>query len=712
MTLRERALRLRYNYIPDHLFGEILTKRWTDNAIPFAALVAVIGYFGIKIPGFFSPGSLTDSTRQLGEFSIVVTGLVIVILGGGIDLSVGSIFALSMFAAVGSFYILEQSVWVAFAAAMATGFLIGCINGYLVGYLRLRAFLTTLVTLIIGRAVFDILVIDHGTQIQMSMATSDTWDFIGDGTIFGMKASGPSIAVAAAVVIAIIAHVVMTRSRLGWHTLAVGGSRRSAFNAGIRVKRTVFTTYVISGLCCGLAGFLSAARLQGAGPGAGFGMEIMALTAAVVGGNSLGGGRGSIVKGFMGAIIVLVMINGLIRLGHGTGTNQMVLGLMLAAAVVLDIRWLKNRHKVLDEVYVTPIHHRMDDAPSALPDSGTAYALNNAISKTEYIGLDELEGPEDVILDREDNLYCGTRHGEIVRFFAPDYKRSEVFAHTGGFPLGLAFDKAGNLLSCVGAMGLYSISPDREVTRLSAETRRTWTSVVDDARLRDPNDCDVAPDGRIFFTDSTTRYDAHEWALDSIEARPTGRLLCYDPKTGKTTTVLEKLRYANGVCMAHDGQSLFLAESWACSVHRYWFDGPKAGTLECVIKDMPGYPDNINRASDGTYWMAWLGMRTPSFDLALRHPGMRKRMTRNLPMDDWLFPNINTGGVVKFDETGKIIGTLGDMTGISHPMVTSMREHKGYLYIGGILNNRIGRYKIPDADPNWTAPVAYWGEKK
>ena len=136
----------------------------------------------------------------------------------------------------------------------------------------------------------------------------------------------------------------------------------------------------------------------------------------------------------------------------------------------------------------------------------------------------------------------------------PDYKRSEVFAHTGGFPLGLAFDRAGNLISCVGAMGLYSISKTGEVTKLSAETKRSWTSIVDDARLRDPNDCDIAPDGRIFFTDSTTRYDAHEWALDSIESRPTGRLLCYDPKTGKTTTVLEKLRYANGVCMAHDGQ--------------------------------------------------------------------------------------------------------------------------------------------------------------
>ena len=110
--------------------------------------------------------------------------------------------------------------------------------------------------------------------------------------------------------------------------------------------------------------------------------------------------------------------------------------------------------------------------------------------------------------------------------------------------------------------------------------------------------------------------------------------------------------------MAHDGKSLFFAESWACRVHRYWLEGPKAGTAECVIRDMPGYPDNINRASDGNYWMAWLGMRTPSFDLSLRHPGMRKRMTRRLPQDEWLFPNINTGGVVKFDETGGIVEAL------------------------------------------------------
>ena len=704
MTFRERLQAWRYNLVPDHIIGEILTKRWTDNAIPFLALVVVLASFGTAIPGFFKLYSLQESTRQLGEFSLVVIGMTVVMLGGGIDLAVGSIFALSAFAAVSAFFIFGAPVWLAFAASVAVGVICGAINGYLVGYLRLRAFLTTLVTFIIGRAVYDILVVQYGSRVQMSQATSPIWDFIGDGTFLGI-----SVPVWAAVLLGILTHIALTRSRPGWHVLAVGGSRRSAHNAGIRVRQTVFLTYVFSGVTAAVAGFLIATRLSGAGPGTGAGLEILALTAAVVGGNSLGGGRGSVAKGLMGAVIVLVMTNGLIRLGYGTGTNQMVLGILLAVAVTIDIRWLKNRHKVLNEVYVAPVYLAMGETQSAVPGSGTPYALSNALSGASAIGLGALEGPEDVILDRDDHLYCGTRHGEIVRFFAPDYTRSEVFAHIGGFPLGLAFDAAGNLLSCVGAMGLYAISPAREVRKLTAETSRSLTSIVDDARLRDPNDLDIAPDGRVYFTDSTKRYDAHDWALDSIENRATGRLLVYDPRDGSTKTLLDGYRYANGVCMAHDNKSLFFAESWACRIHRYWLEGPKAGTAECVIRDMPGYPDNINRASDGCYWMAWLGMRTPSFDLSLRHPGMRKRMARRLPQDEWLFPNINTGGVVKFDETGRIVQAMADLTGGAHPMVTSMREHKGQLFIGGILNNRIGRFDIAGADRTWTAMDAYWG---
>ena len=706
MTLRERLTRLRYNRVPDHLLGEILSKNWTDNLVPFAFLLAVVISFGTLLPGFFAASSLLDTTRQLGEFLIVVLGLTVVIIAGGIDLSVGSIFALAAFAVLSVIYVAGGPVWLALLAGLGTGAAFGAINGFLIGYLRLRAFLTTLVMLIIGRSLYDILITAWGTKIQSSPVWNDTFDAIGTGSLWGAPVSA-----LIAVFVAIIAHLVMRRTRIGWHFMAVGGARRSAFNVGINVRRTVFLTYVISGLACGLAGFLFAARLSGVGPGTGLGMELAALTAAVVGGNSLGGGRGSVAKGVMGAVAVLLTTNGLIRMGAGTGTSQMVVGLMLGAAIILDVRWLKNRHKVLSEIYVAPLHHAMAPAIPALPGSGTPFALNDRLAGAEAIALGAVEGPEDVILDENDNLYAGTRHGEIVRWFAPDYTRSEVFAHIGGFPLGLAMGPEQQVISCVGAMGLYGVAQSGEVSELATETQRSAFSVVDDARLRDPNDLDIGPDGRIWFTDSTTRYDAHDWALDSIESRPTGRLLVHDPKTGSTRTVLKGLRYANGVCLSHDGRSLLIAESWACSVHRYWISGPKEGQLETVIRDMPGYPDNINRASDGSYWMAWLGMRTPSFDLALRHPGMRKRMTRNLPQDDWLFPNINTGGVVKFDEEGRILGTLGDLGGAAHPMVTSMREHKGWLYIGGILNNRIGRIRLEGADPDWTSWKSYWGDR-
>ncbi|MCY4285348.1 MAG: SMP-30/gluconolactonase/LRE family protein [Thiotrichales bacterium] len=704
MKIPEALSKARYNWFPDHVLGEVLSKRWADNAVPLLFLLLTIVVLDHLIPNFLSPQSLSDSGRQMGEFLIIVCGISIVMMAGGIDLSIGSNYALCALAAVGVVNLLQWPIPVAFVIAVGIGAVFGAFNGVLIGFFKLRAFLTTLVTLVIGRAVYDIALVQFGTAIQLAYRDSPVWDFIGDGSIRLFPVS-----LIAAIAILVTAHIFLSRSRPGWHITAIGGSRRSAFNTGIDVRKTVFWTYVISGACCGIAGFLFGARLNGTGPGTGINLEILALTACVVGGISLGGGRGSIAKGVLGALIVLTINNSLIRMGYHSGTNQMVLGLMLAIAVILDIRWLKNRQKVLHNVYVAPVYTSMGPAPSALPGSGTPYALNHRLSETEIIGLGEIEGPEDVILDEDDHLYCGTRHGDIVRYFAPEYRESEIYAHIGGFPLGLAFDRDGSLKVCVGAMGLYSVSPDRRVERLSAETNRSWLSVVDDARLRDPNDLDIGSDGRIYFTDSTTRYDAHEWATDSVENRPTGRVLVYDPEIGRTRTLLRRLNYPNGVCMAHDGESFFFAESWECRVNRYWYRGPEAGRLECVIRDMPGYPDNINRASDGTYWMAWLGMRTPTFDLMLRRPGARRRMTRRLPKDDWLFPNINTGGVVKFDESGRILTTLGDLGGKHHPMVTSMREHKGYLYVGGILNNRIGRYKLDGANAYWTGMSSYRG---
>jgi ribose transport system permease protein len=93
-------------------------------------------------------------------------------------------------------------------------------------------------------------------------------------------------------------------------------------------------------------------------------------------------------------------------------------------------------------------------------------------------------------------------------------------------------------------------------------------------------------------------------------------------------------------------------------------------------------------------------------------PAFRRRMARRVAGDEWLFPNVNVGCVVHFAEDGRILETLWDLTGANHPAITSTREHRGYLYLGGVTNNRIGRLKLADADPNWTGNASYWGERR
>ncbi|WP_208507656.1 ABC transporter permease subunit [Variovorax paradoxus] len=705
--MKETLTRLRYRWWPDHWVGEILSKRWTETAIPVLLLVAVLLASGQLIGNFWSPVVLADTLRQAGEIGFIVLGLALVMIVGGIDLSVGSIFALTNFCALMCMHVLKWPMGASVLATLAVGALLGAVNGVLIGYLRLRAFLTTLITLIIFRSFYEILSLQYSTAIAGSLPDSPAWDFLGNGTLLGL----PTVAWAYAAV-AIAGHVLLTRLRAGWHIMAIGGSRRSAYNSGIAVRRTVALCYVASGTLCGAAGCFFASRLATAGADIGVGMEVLVLTAAVLGGISLGGGRGSVAKALVGTLLVLLITNGLTSMSAPGGVIRMVLAAILVLAAVIDVRWLKNRQRIISKVYVSPTYFALPPAPASSGDGAGAganvYAVNNKLRDVTLIGLGRIESPEDVILDRDDNLYAGSRHGDVIRFLAPDYERMEVYAHIGGQPLGLAFDREDNLHVCVGGMGLYRVTPGRKVERVTDETNRSWTSINDDSRLRLADDLDIADDGRIFFSEATVRYEMHEWPVDGLEARGNGRIVCFDPRDGSTRTVLRGLRFPNGIAIASDGQSILFAETWGCCIKRYWFDGPKAGQVQMVIDNLPGYPDNINLASDGHYWLALVGMRCPAYDLAMRMPGFRRRMATRVPVDEWLFPNINTGCVLKFSEAGEILETLWDLGGENHPMITSMREHRGHLYLGGISNNRIGRYKLEGADPDFVQYERRW----
>jgi ribose transport system permease protein len=697
--------RWRYRFVPDRLIGEILTKRWIDSAIPFTVLIVVLGIIGWLLPSMFQLSSLMIAARQLGEFGLVCLAMMVVVIAGGIDLSVSSNFALGNFLALYLLNLGGWPVWATIPAVVAACGLVGLFNGFLIGYLRLRAFLTTLVTLIIVRALVDILLLKYAQAMSTDFVDDAFWDLLGLGNVAGL----PTSFVVMLVVFA-FAHILFSRSGPGWRAMAIGGSRKSSHNIGINVPRTVCTTYVISGMLCGLAGLLYASRLGGAGTDTGVGLEISVLTAVVLGGISLGGGRGTVAKVLIGAIVVLMLTNSVIQLGLNAGSGSMVLGLTLIFAVFVDVKWVKHRDKLLNKVYMSPALVEMPRPASTDRNSGSPYALNDKLNGVEILGLGQVEGPEDVVLDSDDNLYCGNRQGDIIRFRPPHYDKAEHFAHIGGHTLGMALDKDENILVCVGGMGLYRVSRAGEVSKVTDETNRARFSIIDDSRLRLADDLDIAPDGRVFFSEATIRYEMHTWPMDALESRGNGRIIGWDPKTGKTRTVLRGLVFPNGICIEPGGQSLLFAESWACRVSRYWFDGPNEGKVEVLIEDLPGYPDNINRSSDGNYWIALLGMRSPALDVALRMPGFRRRMARRLAPDEWLYPNLNTGCVIKMSPEGRTLEALWDQKAKNHPMITSMREHKGYLYLGGISNNRIGRYKIPGADPQWSGFQSYWGK--
>ncbi len=699
--------RLRASHSPRLLLSELLLKQWFEPVIPFTVMIALGIYFAATIPDYGSLANLSSLLRLFAEFGFVALGMAVCLISGGIDLSVGAILAASNFAALYYLYVLGLPAWGVILATLATGAAIGGINGLLVGYLKARPFLTTLVTLIILRASVNLLNERYATVFATNTVDSDAWDFMGEGTVLGVP-----INAAALFAVLIAGHVLLSRSRYGWHLTAIGASRKAARHAGIRVQRMLFAAYALSGLLCAAGGVFYAARQNSTDSTTGVGWEFQALTAVVLGGVSLAGGKGTVWRAMIGGLIVFMLTNGLVRLGIPGYVTSAVIGLILLAAVGIDVKWSKNRGKAAQKIYVNPARVPLADAPSVEAGSESPYAHNNRLVNAEAIGLDLIEGPEDVILDRQDRLYGSTRDGNIVRFSGPGFARREVFAHIGGRPLGMQFDANENLIVAVAGMGVYGVKPDGSVYKVTDETNRTWYKLNDDSRLRMADDLDIAPDGKIYFSDCTTRYEMTTNTLDIMEGRPNGRLVCYDPATKKTATVLNHFYFPNGICVSHDGKSVLIASTSLCKVFRYWLDGPKKGELQVLIDDLPGLADNINRASDGTYWLALVGIRSPAFDLAMRNPGLRLRMIKQVPIDEWLAPGMNHGCVLKFTESGEVLGSWWDPSGVSHSTLTSMREHKGYLYLGGLENNRIGRIKLDGADETWTGYDAYWGGKR
>lgn len=699
-------------WAPKLQMAELMMKRWFETIVPLTALLLVVLVFSVLIPNYLTLGSIQLLGREFAEFGLVALAMAVVLIGGGIDLSVGSMFALANFTALYLHLVLELPISLVIPLVILLGALLGAVNGVLIGYFRARALLTTMATLIIFRATYDLLIFNFAGDIAVGFSDSDSWYFLGEGFVFGMP-----INLAVLLLVAAVAHLVLSRTRPGWHVTAIGAGRLAARHAGLPVRRLVCSTYIVSGMLAATAGLFYAARIVSPSRDAGLGMEMEALTAVVLGGVSLLGGKGSMGRALIGALTVLLLTNGLVRYGVAAGANFLLIGVLLIVAVGIDVKWLKNLHRAIARFYTDPAAIdlqplRRTQETALNYDLRGAYAIGfrgqDFLGQEDFI-LDDrqlrLTAPEDVVADGQGRLYVGTAGGMINRYSGANFSDREVFANIGGQVRALAFHGE-DLFCCVAGLGIYRVSPDGEARMLTNRAPRTLLRFRDDSRLILPCDLTIAASGRIFLTESSIRYDIGNWLVDSIECRPNGRLLSCDPETGRTRTLLNRLVYPSGVCLSPDEQSLVFAESWLARISRLWLAGPKAGLVETVADGLPGFPANINRAGDGGYWVGLLAHRTPVHDLAARHPGLRYRMVRRLPSDEWLTANFNCGGAMRISESGAIERIHWDPPGKgqNYPSVTSARQIGPYLYVAGIMNNRIGRIVLEPEKAEWQSP--------
>ena len=294
----------------------------------FIALLLLVAFFGFTAENFFSTGTLTAILTQLPALTVVTIGMTLVLITGGIDLSVGSVVALSS-AVIGiAFTVFELPLLVSGLLGIAVGGCAGLINGVLGAYFRLPIFIVTLGMLEAGRGMAYLVTNSQTVYIGPSI----------QGLALPISGIGVSASFLTSLALVVLAQLALTRTVFGRYLIAIGTNETAAKISGIRTEPYLTWVLVISGLLAGLGGLMNAAYLGASDPNAAIGLELSAIAAAVIGGTSLMGGRGSIIGAFIGVLIISVLQNGLAQLGVSEPFKRLITGLVIILAVLID-RW-------------------------------------------------------------------------------------------------------------------------------------------------------------------------------------------------------------------------------------------------------------------------------------------------------------------------------------------------------------------------------------
>ncbi|SEC14815.1 ABC transporter permease [Nitratireductor aquibiodomus] len=300
-----------------------------QGSVIYLGFIAIFLFFAITLAddGFLTTRNLSNIVLQTAPATIMAIGLVFVLSAGEIDLSFGSIVAVSALAA--AVVMQEHSMLFGILAGLGAGLAIGWINGVMVAYLRLPSFLVTLATMGLFAGVARSM-----TDLRSIPVLSDTFTgFFGSGSFFGI----PSLVLWTLAAV-IVGHLVYRESRFGAHVIATGDNARAAQVSGIKVPRLRLAVLMISGGCAGLAGLLYAGRLQAAKYTLGESDLMTVIAAVIVGGTALNGGKGSVIGALVGSLLMGMLNNGLILMGLSVSDQMIVRGLIILLAVAISLR--------------------------------------------------------------------------------------------------------------------------------------------------------------------------------------------------------------------------------------------------------------------------------------------------------------------------------------------------------------------------------------
>lgn len=299
------------------------------SAIVYVGFLAVFAFFAVVLHdrGFLSVGNLTNIARQTAMISIMAIGFVFVLAAGEIDLSIGAVVALASL--VTALLLRDVGMWLAVPAGLATGVVVGLVNGLITTKVRIPSFLVTLGTLGVVNGIARWL-----TDLKSVPITDPVYTFI-----FGSGDIGPApILFAWTAAALVVGHLALRKTAFGRQVLATGGNRTAALYSGVRTDRIKIATLVISATAAALAGMLYAGRLHGARYTLGETDMLTVIAAVVIGGTGLFGGKGSVVGAVVGSLIMGIINNGLILMGLSVAQQMIFQGIIIVLAVALTSR--------------------------------------------------------------------------------------------------------------------------------------------------------------------------------------------------------------------------------------------------------------------------------------------------------------------------------------------------------------------------------------